>query len=162
MSAIRKGSGYADDTNFDEYDVIAEPLPAREDRVFTGQCGRAVTYDAYSIRLGRHKSGGERGGYAIIVNHGGGSELVSLATIHDDDETINQILILPERALYVLLWTLWNTARQADEISRHFTRVDWSKAYLDNRIRKSRVSRAGTRKVWIEPAQPPPSAGSLL
>lgn len=152
MSAIRKGSGYADDTLFDDYDIIAEPLPRREDRVFVDKDGRGVTYAAFSIRLGRYKYAGDRGGYAIMVGHGGGAEVLNLTTIFDGGDTINQVLTLPERALYGLLWAIWETARRAEIAARVDTEAEWRAAFVHNRIRKSRVTRAGTRKVWIEPA----------
>jgi hypothetical protein len=143
--------------------VLADPLPDREDRVFVDKSGRAVTYGAFSIRLGRHKNGGDRGGFAILVQHGGGSELVSLSTIYDDQATINQVLGLPERPLYGLLWSIWYTAKSADEVARQETRAEWSQAFVNNRIRKSRVTVAGTRKVWIEPHPvAPAAAGPLL
>lgn len=152
---IAKGHGYAGDNTFAEYEVIAFPLATRESRVFPGPNGtRGVTYASHEIRLGRHKqSVGRHDRYAIMMHHGGGTELVALPLIYDNDATIAALLALPEAALYGALYTIWDAVRQTAESVRREIALEWSQAFVDGRIRRSRP-KGGSRRVWIEARAP--------
>ena len=75
---LARGNGYAGDTTFDDYEVLAEPLPRREDRVFgrkpDGSGG--TDYGSHWMALARRRDA-PRLGYVILVQHGGGRQVVA-------------------------------------------------------------------------------------
>lgn len=140
---IRRGHGYEVSERgrceaFDGFEIIANPLgefdeDARESRVFGRKANGngGTTYGSHSIKLGR-----ESGLLFILMHHGGGREVLALPTFYDGGALEAAILAMPEREQYALLYTIYQTARNArDEASSLATR-EWKQAIADKRIRR--------------------------
>lgn len=151
------GSGYADDRTFDDYTVIAEPLPTREDRIFRGEHG-GTDYGSHSIKLAHPKDFPTHGLY-ILMSHGAGTRVLKIRQFFDQGALKSFILAMPEREQYALLYTLFYQAEEAANIAASATRSEWVRAFLEKRIRKSRPKQ-GRVRVTIEqkPAAPDCSA----
>ncbi len=149
---LARGDGYAADTSFDNYEILAEPLPHREQRVFgrkdNGSGG--TCYGSHWLALAKHRDGGSRGGYAVLVRHGGGTQVIAFPGIYDRGTTIQAMIALPPIALYGILYSHFEAATTADRRAREDVRAEWANAFVDGRIRKSRV-KAGRRTVSIDP-----------
>lgn len=150
MAHIISKRGVYDDSAFDGYRVIAEPLAARESRVFDRRDGGAGTcYRAYSLRLAKAERGGD---LFILVRHGGGCEIVAWRGCYNCHEFEETLLALPERVLYSLLFGVYQTARDCTDTARKETAQRWAQAFADNRIRRKRGSKRDGRgpSVYIE------------
>ena len=147
------GSGYQDDRTFDDYDVIAEPLPTREDRIFRRKDGGA-DYGSHSIKLARRKDFPTHGLF-ILMEHGSGRRVLQVRKFYDGGALENFILAMPEREQYALLYTLFHQAEEAADIAASATRTEWVRAFLEKRIRKSRPKQ-GRVRVTIEQKQAEP------
>lgn len=156
---IARGNGYPGDTTFDGYEVLAEPLPKRESRVFNRQAnGNGGTcYGAYSIKLAaRQREAWEKDrephkrDLFILMQHGAGREVMHLRSFYDGGAFAAALLAMPEPVQYAALYTLYAMADEADRNARAETRAEWSQAFCDGRIRKSRPKQ-GKRYVTIEP-----------
>lgn len=154
---IARGTGYADDKTQEGYTVLREPLPEREQRVF-GREGHRVCYRAYSLKLatdGEHN----RAGLFILIAHGGGTEVLAMKSTYDAGEWRAALLAMPDEILYRLLWSIYATADEARTRGTKETSAKYAQAFVDGRLKKSRRTRAGTCKVFIEdPAQTQESA----
>lgn len=150
-----EGSGYEPCTAFDGFEILAHPLPDRESRIFGRQeNGNGGTcYRAYSLKLARKTD--ERGraerSLHLLVEHGGGREVWSLRWLYDRGETLPALLAMPERALYAVLWALYQSASDARTQAENETRREWSQAAADNRIRRRSYPSRGTLKIWMDP-----------
>ncbi|PJG47227.1 hypothetical protein CAF53_02455 [Sphingobium sp. LB126] len=136
--------------SFEGYDVLAHPLPDRDDRVFhrdeTDAYRVSVTYASHEIRIARPTAIGSGGRLAILMHHGGGRYILEF---YESALPIGAALLtLPEREQYALAYAMF---KQADECAAG-ARADeaqlWATAFVDGRIRKRR--RNGMRRVFIE------------
>ena len=148
---LARGNGYAGDTTFDDYEVLAEPLPRREDRVFgrkpDGSGG--TDYGSHWMALARRRDA-PRLGYVILVQHGGGRQVVAFPGIFDGGATVEHMLQMPAAILYGILYSHYYAATEADRRAREAVRQEWAEAFIEGRIRKSRPKQ-GLRTVTIEP-----------
>src|SRR3546814_4082525 len=59
---------------FDGYDIIAHPLPARDERVYyptePDSCSAGVTYASHDVMVARPTGIGKKGCLAILMHHG--------------------------------------------------------------------------------------------
>ena len=66
--------------NFDRYEILAHPLPSREDRVFhpgdTETSRASITYASHDVRIARPTGIGSKGRVAILMHHGGGRHVL--------------------------------------------------------------------------------------
>lgn len=151
---ISRGSGYADDKSFEPYTVLREPLPEREQRVF-GREGRRVCYRAYSFKLAE-LTGYPKGELYILISHGGGTEILMIKSVYDAGEWKELMLEMPDPLLYRMLWALYATADAARRNATTETQNKYATAFVEGRLKKSRVKH-GARKVYIEDPPPPPN-----
>lgn len=159
---IAKGHGYENPsdgsgrcTAFDGFDIIAEPLPTRESRILgqiDGKAGTGCDYGSHSIKLavrtGERAYKGVQQLY-ILMENGSGREVLAIRKMYDAGVTEAALLALPEPALYGMLYILWEVGSDAKREAQYDARAQWSKAFIDGRIRKSR-SKGGRRRVYIE------------
>lgn len=156
---VRFGHGYEQGRRgrceaFDGFDVLANPLgefdhAARESRVFRRDSGNATTYASHMIKLAK-LTNTSRGLY-ILMHHGGGREVLAVPSFYDGGVLEAAILAMPERLQYALLYTIWQTARNAREQAQSETTFLWSKAFAEKRIRKRRATRTRGARVEIIP-----------
>lgn len=150
---IGKGHGYESGhesgrcTAFDGFEIVAHPLPGRDDRSFDGPRG-GVTYGSFNIQLAK-KPRSEN--LYILMHHGGGREVLEIPDFYDGGELKAHILAMPERLQYALLMTLYKTARDAREQGAGETRATWAQAFADGRIRKKRATKTRGPRVEIVP-----------
>jgi hypothetical protein len=157
---IARGTRYADDKTFDGFDVIAEPCADRESRIFGADAdGRGGTdYRSHSYKLatrGAHSYKGNRSLF-LLVEHGGGREVLAVPSFYDGGAWVSALLAMPERLQYGTLATLYQIARHAHDTATDTTREEWAQAFVDGRIRKSRAKQ-GRRTVFIEPRTAAPA-----
>lgn len=149
---LARGDGYAGDTTFDGFEILAEPLPRREDRVFRrnpdGTGG--VDYGSHWLALARRRDA-PRLGFVILVEHGGGRQVVAFPGIFDGGATVDHMVQLPPEVLYGILYSHYYAADTADRLARQAVRQEWAEAFIEGRIRKSRPKH-GRRTVTIEPS----------
>lgn len=156
---ITKGHGYETGsrgrrTAFDGYEVIAEPLPTRESRILgrkDGQPGTGTDYSSHSIKLAvRPDETAYKGGRRlyILMEHGGGREVLAVKQMYDRGETERALLALPEAALYGALYTVYEMASTAARAAAAETRQQWAEAFIDGRLRKRR--KGGRVSVSVE------------
>jgi hypothetical protein len=125
---------------FDGFDVIAAPLGdfdamARDSRVFTRASGNRVTYASHAIKLAR---GDRQGDLFILMQHGGGREVLRVPEFYDGGALVAAILAMPERLQYALLYSIWNTAANARREAQDQTRAEYAQAFVDGRLKKRR------------------------
>jgi hypothetical protein len=87
-------------------------------------------------------------GLYILGQHGGGREVLALDTGPDWKAVRDALLLLDERTLYAVLYSIWQTAASARTQAQSETQRKWSLAYVDGRIRKSR--QGGQVRVYVE------------
>ena len=136
--------------SFDGYDVLAHPLPNRDDRVFhrgESETSRVpVTYASHDVRIARPTGIGGKGRLAILMHHGGGRHVLEF---YESALPIAEALLaLPEREQYALAYTLLEQADECASGARAAEADRWAHAYVDGRIRKRRSG--GRRYVHIE------------
>src|SRR3546814_10734383 len=68
---------------FDGYDIIAHPLPARDERVYyptaPDSCSAGVTYASHDVLVARPTGIGKKGRHAILLPHGGGRPVLEFS-----------------------------------------------------------------------------------
>ena len=136
--------------NFDRYEILAHPLPSREDRVFhpgdTETSRASITYASHDVRIARPTGIGSKGRVAILMHHGGGRHVLEF------NETAlpiaTALLALPERQQYALAYTIFEQADECAGGARAAEAERWADAFLDGRIRKRRSG--GRRYAQIE------------
>ena len=136
--------------NFDGYEVLAHPLPDREDRVFhrgePGASQTSVTYGSHDIQIARPTGPGSMSLLAILMHHGGGRHILEF--YEGALPVTATLLALPERAQYALAYALFKQADECAMAARADEASRWAQAFVDGRIRKRR--RGGQRYVTIE------------
>ena len=136
--------------NFDGYEVLAHPLPDREDRVFhrgePGTSQTSVTYGSHDIQIARPTGPGSMSLLAILMYHGGGRHILEF--YEGALPVTATLLALPERAQYALAYALFKQADECAMAARADEASRWAQAFVDGRIRKRR--RGGQRYVNIE------------
>lgn len=165
---VRYGHGYETGsqgrcTAFDGFEVIASPLhqpgtgweaafgnEARASRVYRRPNGNGTDYSSHAIKLAKQNYDGN---LYILMHHGGGREVLRVPQFYDGGDLAELILSLPERLQYSLLYTIWQTARNAIDQGRAETRDEWARAFADGRIRKKRASKTRAARVEIIPQQ---------
>lgn len=135
---------------FADYDVISEPLPTRESRVFTSEkSGDGVTYASHSHKLAGAKQWrdcvtrrDETNVVTVLTEHGGGREITTLQGCYNFDlqSAIND---MPERARYSLLQAINAMAAQVKQDARSDAMRDALEAHAEKRIRR-RTARGRT------------------
>lgn len=158
---ISRGNGYADDKSFEPYTVLREPLPEREQRVFARPSGNRTCYGAYSFKLAELSrettTKNYTSGLFILISHGSGTEVLAIKGIYDAGEFRAALLAMPDQVLYSTLWAIYATANEVRTDVGKETRDKYAKAFVEGRLKKSRVKQ-GVRKVYIE--DPPQAAGA--
>lgn len=147
------GSGYAPCAAFAGYHVLREPLPTREERVYrSAGASWAVDYGSHSIKLACEVFDGKprSSPLFLLVEHGGGREVVQLHALTTEGLFLQSLLAMDERSCYAFLYSLYATAKDADSTARAETRREWADAFASGRIRKTRRTKAGTCKVFIQ------------
>lgn len=156
---IRFGHGYEQSDRgrceaFDGFEIIAAPLgefdtASRDSRVFHRSSGNDVTYASHAIKLA--KLSGCSGGLYILMQHGGGREVLAVSSFYDGGDLEAAILAMPERVQYALLYSIWHTARNARYEAQEQTAQSWATAYKEKRIRQRRATRTRGSRVEIIP-----------
>lgn len=142
-------------TAFDGFAVIAAPLGdfdkvSRESRVWRRPgANYGVTYDSHAIKLAEKAEPRVGGGLYILVQHGGGREVLEFYNGPDWRACREAFLAMDERTLYALLYSVWETAARARREARDATESKWSRAALDKRIKFKR--KGGRRRVYVAP-----------
>lgn len=159
---IARGSGYADDTSFEPFEVIRHPLPERESRILgsdNGKPGTGVCYRAYSIKLAVRKVDPDRirdrkSTFYILMQHGAGTRVVEVSGAYDNGEMLEAIKAMPEVALFGLLYSIYSAVDETGRHAAETTRHEWARAAVEKRIKVGRVKQ-GRRNVEIVPAPDP-------
>ena len=135
---------------FDGYDIIAHPLPARDDRVYyptePDGCSAGVTYASHNVMIARPTGIGKKGRLAILMHHGGGRHVLEF--YEGLLPVASALLALPEREQYALAYTIFE---QADECAMGMRAAEarrWAEAHVDGRLRKRRRGRS--QQVYVE------------
>ena len=161
MSArlVRTGTGYQDCRAFDGFKIIAAPLPGysdaeREARVFRRQANGngGVCYGSHVLALAIGDFTGSD--LYLLVSHGGGREVWAIPSFCDGGDYRRALLEMPERLQYAALYTLYKMASESRDEGASTTRAEYAQAFVDGRLKKSRVKQ-GRRRVYIEPPKPP-------
>jgi len=136
--------------SFDGYEVLAHPLPNRDDRVFhrgdSDTSGVSVTYASHDVRIARPTGIGSKGRLAILMHHGGGRNVLEFSESALPIATA--LLALPEREQYALAYAIFEQANECADGARAAEAKRWADAFVDGRIRKRRSG--GRRYVHIE------------
>ncbi|MFC0203330.1 hypothetical protein [Novosphingobium soli] len=136
--------------NFDGYEVLAHPLPSRDDRVFhrgESETSRvSITYASHDVKIGRPTGVGSKGRLAILMSHGRGNHVLEFNESALPIATA--LLTLPEREQYALAYTIFEQADECSGGARAAEAKRWADAFVDGRIRKRRSG--GRRYVHIE------------
>ena len=154
---IRFGHGYETGSlgrceAFDGFTILASPLggfdnAARESRHFPKRDGKSgVTYSSHAIKLAKVAHSHD---LYILMQHGGGREVLRVPTFYDGGDLEAAILALPERVQYALLYKIWQTAANARREAQRQTAHTYAQAFVDKRLKKKR--RAGRVSVEIAP-----------
>ena len=135
---------------FDGYEVLAHPLPHRDDRVFgrgDPECfGVGVTYGSHDVQIARPTGSGSKGRLAILMHHGGCRHILEF---YEGALPITATLLgLPEREQYALAYEMFKQADECAIAARADEARLWADAFVDGRIRKRR--RGGMCHVHIE------------
>lgn len=135
---------------FDGYEILAHPLPERDDRAFypddEDSLRVGVTYASYDVMIARPTGIGRRGRLAILMHHGGGRYVLEF--FEGLLPVASALLQLTERQQYALAYTLFEQADECAAGSRDAEARQWGSAYADGRIRTRRRGRS--RHVFIE------------
>lgn len=140
-------------TAFDGFTILAAPLGAFDEKSRDSRVWRAagasygVTYSSHAIKLAVRDTARARGLY-ILMQHGGGREVLELATGPDWEGMRDALLAMDERSLYAFLYSIWQTAANARREAQQETVNKWANAYQDGRIRKRR--RSGAVSIYVE------------
>lgn len=89
--------------NFDRFEILAHPLPHRDDRIFypaEPDGFGAVTYASHDVMIARPTGVGSKGRLAILMHHGGGRH--ALEFYESTLPIASTLLALPEREQYAL------------------------------------------------------------
>ncbi len=136
--------------SFDGYEVLAHPLPDRDDRVFhrgEAEASRiSITYASHDVQIAKPTGIGSKGRLAILMHNGSGRHVLEF--YESALPIVAALLSLPEREQYALAYALFE---QADECARGARAAEakrWADAFVDRRIRKRRSG--GRRYVHIE------------
>lgn len=160
---IARGSGYADDTSFEPFEVIRHPLPEREMRILgsdNGKPGTGVCYRAYNVKLAVRRVGeGERrrdrkSTFYILMQHGAGTRVVEVSGAYDNGEMLEAIKAMPDVALFGLLYSIYSAVDESARYAAETTRTEWARAAIDKRIKVHRAKQ-GARRVEILPVPDP-------
>lgn len=143
--------------------ILAEPCGGEhpDSRVFNRQPdGNGGTdYRSHRMKLATREGGrtAYRSGapLAILVSHGGGHERLDLPNFYDGGAFAAALLAMPEGVQYAALYTMWSAARDVGEKARETTAQEYAAAFVEGRLKKSRVKQ-GRRTVTIEPPAPIP------
>ncbi len=131
--------------NFDGYEVLAHPLPSRDDRVFhrgESETSRvSITYASHDVKIARPMGVGSKGRLAILMHHGGGRHVLEF--YESALPIITGLLALPEREQYALAYTIFEQADECADGARAAEARRWADAFVDGRIRKRR---SGSRR----------------
>lgn len=158
---IRFGHGYETGSRgrceaFDGFDVIAAPLgdfdnASRESRIFRRDNGRGGSdgccYGSHAIKLAKQRFNTD---LFILMQHGGGREVLRVPAFYDGGALEAAILAMPERLQYALLYSIWKTAAAARSQAQSETGQKYAKAFVEGRLKKRR--RQG--RVYIEIESP--------
>ncbi|EKU73330.1 MULTISPECIES: hypothetical protein [Sphingomonadales] len=136
--------------NFDAYEVLAHPLPSRDDRVFRRHepegSNVSITYASHDVRIARPTGIGSKGRMAILMHHGRGRFAIEF---YESALPIAAALLsLPEREQYALAYAIFEQADECADGARAAEARRWADAFADGRIRKRRSG--GKRYVHIE------------
>lgn len=145
---VGKGHGYETGsmgrcTAFDGYEVIANPLGGRDEAGRSQRKGGVFhcDYSSHSIALAVRKGGivpARHDELYILMQHGGGREVLRIPTFYDHGEFRAMLLSMPEPLLYATLYTIYNAADNARSQGVRETQHKWAEAFVDNRIRRKR------------------------
>lgn len=135
---------------FDAYEILAHPLPKREDRSFypkdDDDLHVGVTYASHDVMIARPTGIGSRGRLAILMHHGGGRHVLDF--YEGLLPIASALLKLPEREQYALAYTIFEQADECAAGARGAEAQRWAGAYVDGRIRTRRRGRS--RHVFVE------------
>lgn len=153
MAYLKELRGQHDATIFDGFEIIAEPLgdysaADRERRVWQRGDGPGVTYGSHIMKLAQEPNGR---GLFILVEHGGGREVLALSTGPDWRAMRAAFLAMDERTLYAVLYSVWQSVADIRRAAQDETAGDWRKAFVHKRIRRRAYPSRGIVKVWMEP-----------
>lgn len=136
--------------SFDGYEILAHPLPSRDDRVFhrgdADTSGVSVTYASHDVQIARPTGIGSKGRLAILMHHGGGRNVLEF--YESALPIATALLALPEREQYALAYAIFKQADECADGARAAESTRWAAAFIDGRIRKRRSG--GRRYVHIE------------
>lgn len=137
--------------NFDRYEILAHPLPHRDNRIFypaEPDGFGAVTYASHDVMIARPTGICSKGRLAILMHHGGGRH--ALEFYESTLPIASALLALPEREQYALAYTIFEQADECSAGARAAEAQRWAEAYAEGRIRKRRRGRA--RQIYVETA----------
>jgi hypothetical protein len=136
--------------SFDGYEILAHPLPCRDDRVFhrgESETSRvSITYASHDVKIARPTGIGSKGRIAILMHHGAGRHVLEFN--ESALPITSALLTLPEREQYALAYTIFEQADECSGGARAAEATRWADAFVDDRIRKRRSG--GRRYIHIE------------
>lgn len=145
---VRTGHGYETGsrgrcTAFDGFDVIANPMGGTDGASREARCGGVFKcdYQSHSIRLAVMSGTNPEARHAdlyILMQHGGGREVLRIPTFYDHGAFREALLAMPEPVQYATLYTIYEVASQGAAQRAGETRREWAEAFLDGRIRRKR------------------------
>lgn len=145
---VGKGHGYETGsrgrcTAFDGFKIIAAPMGGTDAAGRASRCGGVFRcdYQSHSIRLAMRaeaRLGDRPGDLYILMQHGGGREVLRIPTFYDHGAFREALLAMPEPVQYATLYTMYEIASQAGAQRAGETRREWGEAFLDGRIRRKR------------------------
>src|SRR3546814_1172808 len=140
---------------FDGYDIIAHPLPARDERVYyptePDSCRAGVTYASHDVMVARPTGIGKKGRLAILIHHGGGRHVLDF--YEGLLPVASALLALPEREQHALAYTIFEQADECAAGMRAAAARRRAAPHVDGRISTPRRGRS--TPVYVEtPAEP--------
>lgn len=132
--------------NYDNYEVLATPLPDYKDRIW--EAGRnKVTTDSFTMSLAKDKV---TKAPFILVTHGAGSEAFTLESPYMSLPVLLELAGTNERALYAMLFTLYKTADRQREAGNAESAAVYRNAFVNDTLKKRKQRGSNNFKVWIE------------
>jgi hypothetical protein len=87
------------------------------------------------------------GNYALIVQHGGGTERVDLGYSR---RTVNAFAQMDSDTRFRLMWSILDVQTNAKREAAEATAKAFREAFVQGRLKKRHLPARGTTKVWIE------------
>ena len=124
---------------------IDPPTLGDDDRLVADEPGRCGGLDSHSHHFVLVRS---YGSLSLLVRHGGGDERIRVSL-----PDASALLSLDSNARYWILLSIYAAHSEGEAKGSLATHEKFTKAFIENRLRKRKSPGRNYHKVWIEPAR---------